>query len=135
MKVILDTNVVVSAILRGRDPVTVLLFVAEHSDVEWIASPEILAEYKDVLERPKFDLSRELVRQWLDLIHSATTISMATEPVDFPRDRKDAKFLACALASDADFLVTGDSDFEEAKLLGNTKIVSVSQFKSLIMEA
>ena len=53
--------------------------------------------------------------------------------VPFPRDVKDAKFLACALAADADFLITGDLDFSEARKLGNTKIVSVSQFAELVV--
>jgi predicted nucleic acid-binding protein len=53
--------------------------------------------------------------------------------VDFPRDRKDAKFLACALAGNADFLITGDRDFTEVETLGNTKIVSVSGFLDRIL--
>jgi uncharacterized protein len=53
--------------------------------------------------------------------------------VDFPRDRKDAKFLACALAGNADFLITGDRDFSEVETLGNTKIVSVSGFLDRIL--
>jgi len=56
-------------------------------------------------------------------------------PVSFPRDVKDAKFLACALAAGADFLVTGDRDFTEARKLGRTKIVSVSQFNELVCRA
>ena len=45
---------------------------------------------------------------------------------------KDAKFLACALAAEADFLITGDSDFNEASKLNETKLVSVSQFHELV---
>ena len=54
--------------------------------------------------------------------------------MDFPRDRKDAKFLACALADKADFLITGDRDFTEVETLGNTEIVSVSCFVDKILE-
>jgi hypothetical protein len=46
--------------------------------------------------------------------------------VDFPRDRKDAKFLACAIAAGADFFITGDADFNEAQTLLNTTIISLS---------
>jgi len=53
--------------------------------------------------------------------------------VNFPRDQKDAKFLACALANDADYLISGDSDFREAHTLLNTTILSVSMFKRLVM--
>jgi predicted nucleic acid-binding protein len=52
--------------------------------------------------------------------------------IDFPRDTKDAKFLACALAAEADFLVTGDRDFTEAQKLIKTTIISVYSFKELL---
>ena len=43
--------------------------------------------------------------------------------VEFLRDRKDAKFIACAVAGKADFLITGDSDFVDAQKLIDTRIV------------
>ena len=49
MKILIDTNVLVSAALKDKDPETVVLFVTAQADFEWIVSPEILAEYKDVL--------------------------------------------------------------------------------------
>ena len=55
--------------------------------------------------------------------------------LEFARDRKDAKFIACALVSDADFLITGDRDFTHAKKLVNTTIISVSLFKRLVCDA
>jgi len=54
--------------------------------------------------------------------------------VQFPRDPKDAKFLACALAAKADYLVTGDKDLKEALKLSHTKIISVAAFKQLVSE-
>jgi predicted nucleic acid-binding protein len=53
--------------------------------------------------------------------------------IDFPRDRKDAIFLACALESQADFLITGDRDFEDIDNFNGTKILSVSQFNAFVM--
>ena len=49
MKVVVDTNVVVSAVLRGGKPARLLQLVVEHSDIELIGSDEILAEYTEVL--------------------------------------------------------------------------------------
>ena len=46
MKVIIDTNVLISAVLRNKDPETVLVFVAAQPDIEWIVSPAIMAETK-----------------------------------------------------------------------------------------
>ncbi|WP_080949700.1 putative toxin-antitoxin system toxin component, PIN family [Microcystis aeruginosa] len=48
--------------------------------------------------------------------------------MDLPRDRKDAKFLACAISSGADYLITGDQDFQYLPNLGVTQVFTVSQF-------
>jgi predicted nucleic acid-binding protein len=47
MRVIVDTNVVVSAILRDRLPEKILLFIIARPDFEWVASGEILAEWHE----------------------------------------------------------------------------------------
>lgn len=134
MKVILDTNVVISAILRGRVPGEVLLFVVGRPDVDWVVTQEILDEYREVLSRPKFALPVETLREWVETIEGAVSIFECDLEIEFPRDQKDAKFLACAMISNADFLVTGDRDFEEAQRFGHTKILSATQFKTLVCD-
>jgi len=49
VKIVIDTNILVSAILKDRVPEDVLLFITDTPEFEWIASEEILAEYKEVL--------------------------------------------------------------------------------------
>ncbi len=44
MRVVIDTNVLVSAVLKDRDPEEVILYVASQPDIEWLVSPEILKE-------------------------------------------------------------------------------------------
>lgn len=132
MRVVVDTNVVVSAILRDRLPEKVLLFIIARPDFEWVASPEILKEYREVLRRPKFGLPASVLSQWDQRFLSAIMEWPVTVAVSFPRDITDAKFLECALSADADFLITGDRDFTEARKLGRTKIISVSQFHELV---
>ena len=134
MRVIVDTNVVVSAILRDRLPEKVLLFIIAQPDFEWVASGEILAEYREVLRRPKFALPESVLKKWQERFRSVIAEWPVKIPAAFPRDLKDAKFLACALATEADFLITGDRDFSEARKLGSTKIVSVSQFDKLLCQ-
>jgi len=133
MKVIIDTNVLVSAALKNKDPEAVILFVASQPDIEWIVSPAIMAEYKEVLARKKFGLSRPILLKWVQLL-DGLTVNVDIE-LEFARDRKDAKFLACALVSDAEFLVTGDRDFAQAEKLVNTTIISISLFKKLVCDA
>ena len=131
---VVDTNVVVSAILRDRLPEKVLLFIIARRDFQWMASPEILKEYHEVLRRPKFALPDSILSQWEERFRSAIAEWPVEISVAFPRDVADAKFLACALAADADLLITGDRDFTEARKLGRTKIISVSQFYELVCQ-
>ncbi len=133
MKVVVDTNVLVSAVLKDRDPEEVILYIASQPDIEWLASLEILTEYKEVLRRDKFGLPDDILQAWFLLIDSLTTVVAADIFVDFPRDQKDAKFLACALVSEADYFITGDRDFDRPGKILNTTILSVAQFKRLVM--
>ena len=135
MKLIIDTNVVVSAVLRDRTPEIIILFVAERPELQWIVSDAIIQEYKDVLARDRFALPKDLLQKWHGVIDSLTSRVEVDVRVDFPRDRQDAKFLECALACGADYLITGDKDFSEAQQLIGTTIISVSLFKTLVCDA
>jgi uncharacterized protein len=133
MRLVIDTNVLVSAVVRGGEPKKVIDFVID-SDCLWLVSLEILMEYKSVLSRSKFKLSKDLLQSWFEDFDLATYLIEVDINIDFPRDQKDAKFLNCAIAGQADFLITGDRDFEEVENLGKTKIISVSKFKSLVID-
>ncbi|MBD2725729.1 putative toxin-antitoxin system toxin component, PIN family [Nostoc sp. FACHB-892] len=134
MKVVIDTNVLVSAVLKGRVPRDVIQFIFDNPDWQWIVSEEIIVEYKEVLSRSKFKLTDEIRGEWFEIIDTFLTLINVNFEVDFPRDRKDAKFLACAMAAEADFLITGDSDFNQAQTLVNTTIISVSLFNKLVCD-
>lgn len=135
MKVVIDTNVLVSAVLRDREPEAVILFVLEQDDFTWVVSDAILTEYRNVLARKRLGIPDLIQQHWLQLIGSMASIVSVDQTISFPRDPKDAKFLACALFARAEFLVTGDRDFSEAQRLVSTTILSVSQFKRLVCES
>lgn len=134
MRVVIDTNVLVSAVLKDRDPELVILFVSERDDIEWVVSPEILVEYREVLSRPKFALPADILQGWFELLDFLTVCFETDLEIDFPPDQKDAKFLSCAISATADYFITGDRDFTGAQKLLNTTILSVSQFKKLVCE-
>ncbi|MDY7008277.1 MAG: putative toxin-antitoxin system toxin component, PIN family [Cyanobacteriota bacterium] len=129
MKVIVDTNILVSAALKDKKPEQVVLWVA--SECEWIVCAEILAEYQDVLQRKRLKINQQKRERLLNLVQVLTIRVEVDIAVDFPRDRKDAKFLACALSAQADYLITGDADYSEAQSLINTRIISVVEFMDL----
>ena len=64
MKVVIDTNVLVSAALRDRGPQVVIEWILTQPDCEWVVSPAILIEYDLVLARPRFGLTDDLRARW-----------------------------------------------------------------------
>lgn len=134
MKVVIDTNVLISAALRDRTPEAVILFVLENDDFTWVISDEILTEYQNVLARQRLGIPEAIQQHWLRLINALTTHIMVDQAITFPRDPKDAKFLECALSANAEFLITGDRDFSEAQRLVSTTMLSVTQFRRLVCD-
>ena len=134
MKVIVDTNILVSAIIRNNIPEKVILWIVFQPTVEWIASNEMMQEYLAVLRRKKFKLPDEIINKWLGLFEEEIeVIDSSSCMINFQRDVNDAKFLECAIAGKADILITGDKDFSEAQTLINCQIMSVSQFYELFV--
>jgi putative PIN family toxin of toxin-antitoxin system len=128
--VVLDTNILISAALRSGFPERALLHCAQTESLSWYISLEILGEYHEVLHRPKFSFPAPKLAYWRNLIARSTILMEDIPPLDFPRDRKDAKFLALARATSADYLITGDTDVTDVPpdLLPHTRILSASQF-------
>ncbi len=131
LRVIIDTNILISAILKDKLPEKALLLIIEDERFNWIASEEIIQEYKTVIIRPKFHIPEDEIKIQFALIDRMTTMVYPDLTMTFQRDQKDAKFLACAVAANADFLITGDSDLAEVGKCNNTKIISVSEFAAL----
>ena len=134
MKVIIDTNVLVSAVLRGNVPGLVLEFIVSESECQWVASLEIIAEYLNVINRPKLKVPTAQIATWTDLITETVHVVEVITEVNFPRDQKDAMYLACAISSRANYLVTGDRDFEEVEGVGVTSIVTAREFKESVID-
>lgn len=129
MNILIDTNVLLSAALKNRLPERVVRFVATETTCRWIGTVDIRQEYLDVLGRPKFRLSSELIQHWSELIDMRMiAVANPRQAIDFPRDPKDIPFLAAAIAIEADYLITGDRDLLNANISIATRIVSVSEF-------
>lgn len=128
MNILIDTNVLLSAALRDRLPERAVRFVATEAACRWVITPDIRREYTDVLKRPKFGLSEETLLRWSELIEMRSIVIASPLQIEFPRDPKDAPFLAAAIAVGAHYLITGDRDLFSAKLSISTRIVSVSEF-------
>ncbi len=108
MRVVLDTNVVVSALLNehGASASVVDLFVS--SDIDLVVDSRILAEYREVLHRPELSFDATDVAVFLRLVEDVEHVVGAPLPFDLP-DPDDAPFLEVAVAGGVDALVTGNA--------------------------
>lgn len=127
MKIIVDTNILISAIIRDRNPEKLILWVIKNKH-EWIVTSQILNEYISVLKRKKFNLSNQLSNYWIELILTATRKIDTNTNIIFKRDQKDSIFIECLLSSDADYFVTGDRDFEDYDDILRERIIKLSDF-------
>lgn len=133
-RLVIDTNVLISSIIRDANPEAVLLFASRTPGVEWVASAAIMDEYLSVLARPKLRLPPQEVAHWRVLLASRVRIVESGNPVEFTRDPKDAMLFACAIAADAAYLVTGDKAVRDTMRVGKTAIVTPSEFKRSVID-
>jgi uncharacterized protein len=125
----LDTNTVISALLfSGTAARLVPLWQSRRITV--LISREILTEYLRVLAYPKFQLSEQEIRLLIEeeLLPFVETIRVRRRLAVVRRDPDDDKFLECAMAGRAQFLVTGDRDLRELGSFRRTTILSAGEF-------
>ena len=129
MKVVLDTNIVVSGLLQSQgNPAQVLALVLSGA-IQSYHDERILAEYTEVLSRPRFKFDPRRVREVLTKLELDGLSVNATGQRDLNLpDVDDEPFLAVALAASVDFLVTGNlSDYPADKRRG-CPVVSPAAF-------
>jgi uncharacterized protein len=131
MRIVLDTNVLVSALLfYDSDIARTLRLALDHHDV--LASGDTMDELKRVLQKPKLHKyvdPNKLAAFFL----SYERITIHTEilmPVALSRDPKDDKFLEVALNGDADVIITGDQDLLVLHPFQSTAIITPAEFLS-----
>ena len=107
-RLVLDTNVVVSAALSASGPPARIVDLARVGAVEIAVSPEILAEYEEVFGRPEFRKISAQLAEDLRRIRSFAAEVMPGQRLRVCSDADDDKFVECALWSQAGFLVTGN---------------------------
>ena len=131
MRVVYDTNVVVSAALKPDSIPAVLVSLSLAQRVHLCLSPPILAEYTTVLHRPKFGFEAPSIDALLkDLTRTALLVRPAMRLAVAP-DEADNRFLECALEARAAFLVTGNlrhfprTAFEDIQILAPARFAHV----------
>lgn len=108
IRVVLDTNIIVSAYLNADGQPFRILKMAFAGAVKLCASPAILAEYKELLERKSFAMSTRRAELLFKKIRVVTTLVKASPHLRVATDPDDNIFLECAEAAKAQYLVTGN---------------------------
>jgi len=107
-RVVLETNVVVSAHLNREGYEWHVLDLALAGKIALAVSEKILAEYEGVLRRPKFAISPRRVAQSMRALRACTKLVTPRREVTAAHDPDDNPFLECAEAARAVYLVTGN---------------------------
>jgi len=128
MRIVLDTNVLVSGLLHAEGNPGQVLALALAGAIKVCHDPLILAEYAEVLARPRIQFNPERVREVLaKLEQDGASVSASDQPLGL-LDADDEPFLAVALAGLADYLVTGNmADYPADKRHG-CAVVSPAEF-------
>ena len=126
-RIVLDTNVLVSALLSTKGNEFLALRLALSDAFEVGVTTAILNEYREVLERPRFKISRlKIETLFLELEASARLVRPANA-VEASPDEADNRFLECAETIDAEFLITGNKR-HFSKTWKGTKVVDARKF-------
>ena len=109
LRLVLDTNVVVSAALKPKGLQRTVLLIAISKPARLYASKAILVEYQQVLARLELRIRKGLQSQLTALIENRARLVRLAHAVRAAKDPGDDIFLECADEARADYLITGNS--------------------------
>ena len=139
MNIVVDTNVLISAVLWKGPPSDALKIILEKYSL--VQSQSTLKEFEKVIRRKKFkrilekrDLTLETVIETLITQSRLYNVSKKTESTAKKvkiEDADDLIFIELAFEADAKFVVSGDKHLLKLDEVGNTRILSVAEFLKL----
>ncbi len=132
IEVVVDTNVIVSALISSRGNEALVLAAINQGLLTPLFSLEILAEYREVLLRPKFSFPSLEVEALMDLLGRCGKIVATSGIRHVSSDPEDDKFIACALTGRAQFLVTGNKKHFPSNRMSGVKVVNAGELLEFI---
>jgi uncharacterized protein len=124
-RVVIDTNVLVSALLFGGIPEK-LVGLLKAGRIQPVMSREMVDEFLRVLAYPKFRLSEAEIQYllYVQVMPFVEMISVGSSPVVIRDDPSDDMFLRCAVAGHARYIISGDRHLLNLKTYRRIKILS-----------
>lgn len=127
MKIIIDTNVVISGTFFGGYPRKIIEAVV-NDKVSAYASKSIINEYKEIVDEMISMKQGKLNKNILDPFIQKLIIIKPTSKIKLSRDKDDDKFIECAIDAKASYIVSGDKDLLDIKKYKNVEIVTAKMF-------
>ena len=131
MRIVFDTNVVVSAMLSPSGTAAAVLRLALNRHVQLRASEVILEEHEEVLRRPKFRRPPQVVSALMKAVRTVAELFEPTATLTVSGNDADNRFLECAEAAKAAYLVTGNIRHFPAAW-GRTRVITARQLIELV---
>ena len=131
LRLVLDTNIVVSAALKPDGLQRTVLMLAVTPPARLYVSDAIFVEYRAVLARRELRIRRGLQRQLLQLVRNRSYSVTISRPLQATKDPDDNKFVECADAARADYLVTGNLR-HFPRFRKGTKVITSREFISIL---
>ena len=126
-KIIIDTNVIVSSLIQKSYPYHIIFDLFIEDKIFLCISPQLMAEYYAVLERPKFARFQEFAAKARVVLANIEMKAVRYKPritLNLVSDKDDNKILELADECGADFVITGNTNDFTFPLYKRTKIVT-----------
>ena len=133
MNIVVDTNVVVSAVFFGGKP-RVLLEKILLRELDAYISQEILEEYRETIDVLREKYPAKPIRVPLAQIASACKLIETKTQVGVCRDPDDDKFISCAIDSESLYIVSGDRDLLTLRQYDQIQIMTVAEFFTRVLK-
>jgi len=131
MRVVLDTNIFISAVLGGR--LGIIIDEWKAGKFKLIITDAIAREYLEVINRPKFKIPQDEIIAASDyLLQIAEFVTPEEEILVIIADPTDNKFLEAAIAGKVDYIVSGDNHLLEIVSFREIPIITAREFISLL---
>jgi uncharacterized protein len=130
-KIVLDTNVIVSAFGWKGSPHEIFQKCMRGHFQLYLSSP-LLSEIKRVLSYHKFHFNQDEIDEFLSIIIEVAEIVEPEIIINFiPHDPSDNRVLECAITADCEYIISGDKHLLEIEEFESIKILSPDQFKKI----
>ena len=127
MRIVIDTNIIASAIFFGGRPRELLELLLQR-ELSAFITKEIIEEYRGTIEYLQNEYPQKRIAVPLTQIIAACNMIETTSTVKVCRDPDDDKFFSCAVDSHSLYIVSGDKDLLAVKAYKDVQVVTVAQF-------